>query len=112
VLQWTCTGGDNQRWQVEPLGDGTSRIINANSGMALDVADCGTADGTNIQQYTWWNNNCESRQLVATDSGWFRLLNPNSAKVADVADCNSADGTDVRLWTWLNNYCQQWSLQP
>ena len=112
VLQWTCTGGDNQRWQVEPLGDGTSRIINANSGLALDVADCGTADGTDIQQYTWWNNNCQRWQLVDTDSGWFRLLNPNSGKVADVADCDSADGTDVRLWTWLNNYCQQWSLQP
>jgi hypothetical protein len=112
VQQWSCTGGNNQRWQVEPLGDGTSRIMNTNSVKALDVADCGTANGTNIEQYTWWNNNCQRWQLVDTDNGWFRLLNPNSGKVADVADCNSADGTDVRLWAWLNNDCQQWSLQP
>jgi hypothetical protein len=112
VLQWTCTGGNNQRWRVEQLADGTSRIINTNSDKALDVYNCGTADGTNIEQYTWWNNNCERWNLVATDSGWVRLVNPNSGKVADVANCNSADGTDVRLWTWLNNNCQQWSLQP
>ena len=112
VRQWTCHGGANQRWRVEPLGDGTSRIVNTHSDKALDVHDCGTADGTNIQQYTWWNNKCERWKLIDTDSGWMRLLNPNSGKVADVADCGRADGADVRLWTWLNNYCQQWSLLP
>jgi endonuclease/exonuclease/phosphatase family metal-dependent hydrolase len=107
VLQWTCHGGANQRWRIEPLSDGTSRIINLNSGKALDLAGCGTADGTDIQQYDWWNNACQRWTPTETDNGWVRMLNPNSGKVADVADCNSADGTDIRLWTWLNNGCQQ-----
>ncbi|WP_084599582.1 RICIN domain-containing protein [Actinoplanes subtropicus] len=107
VQLWACHGGANQRWRIEPLADGTSRIINLNSGKALDVADCGTADGTNIQQYEWWNNACQRWSTTETDNGWVRLLNPNSGKVADVADCNAADGTNVRLWTWLNNNCQQ-----
>ena len=74
--------------------------------------NCGTADGTDIEQYTWWNNPCERWVLTSTDSGYLRLQNPNSGKVADVADCDSADGTDVRLWTWLNNNCQQWIAVP
>ncbi len=112
VQLWTCTGGANQRWRIEPLGDGTSRIVSTVSDKVLDVNDCGTADGTNIQQWTWWDNACQRWTLTDTDSGWQRLTNPNSGKVADVADCGSADGTDVRLWSWLNNYCQQWQAQP
>jgi hypothetical protein len=104
--------GANQRWRIEPLTDGTSRIVNTNSGKVLDVSSCGTADGANIQQHTWLDNACQRWTTTATDGSWMRLGNPNSGKVADVADCNSADGTDVRLWTWPANYCQQWSLQP
>ncbi|NNN30753.1 endonuclease [Streptomyces sp. S3(2020)] len=111
IQLWTCHGGANQRWRIEELPDGTSRIINTHSDKAIDVTGCGTADGTNIQQWTLVNNACERWSLTSTDSGWVRLLNPNSGKVADVANCGSADGTDVRLWTWLNNYCQQWQTQ-
>jgi hypothetical protein len=93
------------------LDSGASRLINAGSGKALDAADCGTADGTNIQQWAWLDNTCQQWSLIDTDGGWAQLRNTNSGKVADVADCGSADGTDVRLWTWLDNTCQQWQLR-
>jgi hypothetical protein len=35
-----------------PAGGGYLRIINQNSGKCLDVASGGTADGTDITQYT------------------------------------------------------------
>jgi hypothetical protein len=112
VQQWSCHGGANQRWRIEPLADGTSRIVNLHSGKALDVAGCGTADGANLQQFDWWNNACQRWSTTETDNGWIRLLNPHSGKVTDVADCDNADGTPVRLWSWLNNNCQQFKPTP
>ncbi|MET8975165.1 family 43 glycosylhydrolase [Streptomyces sp. NPDC004539] len=113
VQQWTCTGGANQKWRVEDLGDDTSRLVNVASGKVLDTADCSTADGADLRQWSWLNNRCQRSRLVFTATGdYVRIVNENSGKVADVADCGTADGTDVRQWTWLNNTCQQWRLVP
>ncbi|MGJ5892143.1 family 43 glycosylhydrolase [Streptomyces niveiscabiei] len=113
VQQWTCTGGANQKWRVEDLGDDTNRLVNVASGKVLDTADCSAADGADLRQWSWLNNKCQRFRLVFTASGdHVRLVNENSGKVADAADCGAADGTDVRQWTWLNNNCQQWRLVP
>ena len=113
IFQWSCTGGANQKWRVEDLGNDTSRLVNVSTGKVMDTASCATADGTNIQQWSWLNNNCQKFRLVYTATGdYVRIVNENSGKVADVANCGTANGTDVRLWTWLNNNCQQWRLVP
>ncbi|MFE9674836.1 family 43 glycosylhydrolase [Streptomyces sp. NPDC006259] len=113
VAQWTCTGGANQKWRIEDLGDDTSRLVNVATGGVLDTAGCSTADGADLRQWSWLNNKCQRFRAVFTASGdYVRLVNENSGKVADVADCGTANGTDVRQWTWLNNTCQQWRLVP
>ena len=40
-----------QRWRMEPIQGGFSRIVNVGSGKCLDLAAGGTTDGTNIIQY-------------------------------------------------------------
>ncbi|WP_067831390.1 family 43 glycosylhydrolase [Actinomadura kijaniata] len=113
VAQTTCTGAATQRWRFTDLGDDTSRLTNVGTGRVLDVADCGTADGTNVRQWSWLDNACQRfRPEVGDRGGWVRLANPHSGKVLDVADCGTADRADVRLWSWLNNPCQQWRLTP
>lgn len=113
IFQWTCTGGANQKWRIEDLGDDTSRLVNVATGKVMDTAECSTADGANIQQWAWLNNACQKFRLVHTATGdHVRIVNANSGKVADVANCGTANGSDVRQWTWLNNNCQQWRIQP
>ncbi|WP_242435925.1 family 43 glycosylhydrolase [Streptomyces sp. Root369] len=113
IFQWSCTGGANQKWRVEDLGNDTSRLVNVATGKVMDTTSCATADGTDIKQWSWLNNNCQKFRLVYTATGdYVRIVNENSGKVADVANCGTANGTDVRLWTWLNNNCQQWRLVP
>lgn len=113
ILQWTCTGGTNQKWKVEDLGDDTNRLVNVATGKVMDVADCSASDGADIRQWSWLNNKCQRYRLVFTASGdYVRIVNESTGKVADVADCSAADGADVRQWTWLNNTCQQWRLVP
>ena len=112
--QWTCNGGAQQRWRVEDRGDDTSRLVNVATGKVLDTADCSTADGADLRQWSWLDNTCQRFRLVTTDTGgWVRIVNQATGKVADVGGLRSAaDGADVRQWTWLNNTCQQWKLTP
>ncbi|MEV5434590.1 family 43 glycosylhydrolase [Streptomyces sp. NPDC052682] len=112
VAQYGCTGGSNQRWRLEDLGDDTHRLVNVATGKVLDTADCSAADGADLRQWSWLNNTCQRFRFLATDSGYVRVVNQATGKVADVADCSTADSADVRQWTWLNNTCQQWRLNP
>ncbi|MBT2677200.1 family 43 glycosylhydrolase [Streptomyces sp. ISL-14] len=113
IFQWSCTGGANQKWKLEDLGDDTNRLVNVATGKVMDTAECSATDGADIRQWSWLNNKCQRYRLVFTASGdYVRIVNESTGKVADVADCGTANGTDVRQWTWLNNNCQQWKLVP
>ncbi|MBL3656090.1 family 43 glycosylhydrolase [Fulvivirga sediminis] len=89
---------------------GTYRITPRHSGKALDVVDCGNTDGTNVQQWSWLNNNCQKWNFTQMGGGY--RISPVSApnQALDLEDCNNANATNVRLWSWLNNDCQKWEL--
>ena len=52
VVQHTWHGGDNQRWKIEPVGDGYYRLIAKHSGLVLDV-NLGQGDQANVVQAGW-----------------------------------------------------------
>jgi len=58
VEQGACTGNGSQ-WRLEPLADGSTRLVPRNSGKALDLANCGLPDGANIVQWSWLDNICQ-----------------------------------------------------
>lgn len=86
--------------------------MNVATGKVADVAECASADGADIRQWSWLNNNCQKFRMVYLGGDYVRIVNASTGKVMDVADCGSANGTDVRQWSWLNNNCQQWRLVP
>jgi GH43 family beta-xylosidase len=112
VGQYTCNGGNWQRWHLIDLGNGYHRIQSVHSGKVLDVAGVSTQDGANVTQYAWNGGSNQQWQVVTTTAPWFRLVARHSGKVLDLQDCAQADGANVRQWTWLNNNCQQWQVVP
>ncbi|MFF7994294.1 ThuA domain-containing protein [Kitasatospora xanthocidica] len=50
LQQWSCWGGDNQSWRVEPSGPGTYRLVSVAGGKCLDVPGAATADGVRLDQ--------------------------------------------------------------
>ncbi|HET7865191.1 MAG TPA: family 43 glycosylhydrolase [Burkholderiaceae bacterium] len=112
VGQYSCNGGNWQRWHLIDLGTGYYEIQSVNSGKVLDVSGGSTADGGNLIQYDWHGGANQQWQKVITTAPWFRLVNRASGKVLDVENCGAGDGVNVRQWTWLNNNCQQWQLLP
>jgi GH43 family beta-xylosidase len=63
IAQGACSG-TNSQWRVEPQADGSVRFVARHSGKAMDVANCGLANGTDIAQWSWLNNNCQKFRLM------------------------------------------------
>lgn len=53
IQQWDKNGGAQQQWKIEPVGD-AFRIINVNSGKALDIAGGSWENSGNIQQWDYY----------------------------------------------------------
>jgi predicted chitinase len=108
-----CGSGVGQAWKPNLNADGTYTLVNPNSSNALDVAGCGTGNGTNVQ--TWANgigvcNNGAGQKwrINANGDGTYTLVNPNSNKALDVAGAGRTNGTNVILYDQNNGVAQKW----
>ncbi len=83
-----------------PAGGGaTVRLAARHSNKCIDVSGGGTANGTNIQQWTCNGSAAQDFRLEETDGGAFRFVNPQSGKCLDVSGSSAANGANVQLWT-------------
>lgn len=62
VMQWPAGGGENQSWFLEYAGNGYFYIRSRWSGLYLEVSGASTANGANIQQWTFWSPNPNHQQ--------------------------------------------------
>jgi len=53
VVQWDYWGGDNQKWSLEPVGDGYYKLVAKHSGKVLDVAGISSANGAKLHQWDY-----------------------------------------------------------
>lgn len=51
VIQWPITGGVDQEWALVPVGDGTYKLVNAYSGLDMEVAGASQNQGAAIDQW-------------------------------------------------------------
>ncbi|GAA3342182.1 family 43 glycosylhydrolase [Amorphoplanes nipponensis] len=108
----TAPSGDPGGSVTFPVAGTKYRLINQNSGAALDAVNCGTANGTAIDQWAPLGNACQQWTFARAGSGYWTITNVNSGTVLDSVNCGTADGTAVNLWAALGNACQQWSITP
>jgi hypothetical protein len=88
------------------------RITNVTSGKVLDAVNCGTANGTLVDQWSSLGNTCQQWRFSSAGTGVYTITNVNSGKVLDAMNCGLADGTTVDLWSNLGNNCQKWAVIP
>ncbi|WP_022979551.1 AbfB domain-containing protein [Ideonella sp. B508-1] len=65
LQQGLASGTAAQRWGFERQSDGTYRLTNRNSALVLDVQNCSTANGANVEQWNWVNSACQKWRLSA-----------------------------------------------
>jgi hypothetical protein len=86
------------------------RLLNLNSGQALDVNAASTANGASIIQ--WPQNGGNNQQWVITDNGggYYKITNRNSGLALDVNAASTANGAGIIQWPWNGGNNQQWAL--
>lgn len=93
VQLYSSNNTNAQKYRFESIGNGTYKIINANSGKVLDVSGGSTANGAALQQYT--SNNTVAQQWTVRNygSGRIALVSVNANKAVDIPG-----GTVAQQW--------------
>lgn len=112
------TGSAYQQWTVAPSTGGTaqtgydgySRLTNVGSGKVVDLYYCRAADGTAIDQYPWFNNDCQRWLVEQTTDGFWRLASKGGGGAITVPGTAPGAGTLLQEWAWRGADNQQWSF--
>lgn len=92
--------------------NGAYRLLNRNSGKALDVSGGGTADGTNVQQWGYGGYANQKWTLTYLGNGQYQVLGLASGKALDVYKKSTANGANIDIWTWNGGTNQKWIVTP
>ena len=81
------------------VGNDSVRIVNVNSGLALDLAGASSAEGTNV--WVWERNGSWAQRWEAgdNDDGTVTFISASSGKALDVSGASSEVGANVRQWS-------------
>ena len=118
----TCNNGAGQKWSIQSNSNGTYTLINPESSGALDIAYCGTADGTNVDLWDPANGTCNNGagqqwQFVTAHSEGPSLngvhvvgVSYNTGYVIDDWAASTAAGNIVDLYTANGTGAQSWNF--
>lgn len=111
VLQYTYNGYNNQKWYLEPTGDGYYYIKSVATGKVVDVSGKSTSNGGDVIQ--WQKNNGWNQQwkIESVGDGYYKLINRNSGLALDVSGRTTADNGDVIQWSYGGGWNQQWKIE-
>ena len=113
----TTNASDGYHLVVTPSGTdttlaGTYQITNVNSGLALDTAGAGTAQGTLVDQATSSSGSDQSWTLVAAGSGLYKIVNKASGLLLGITNAGTADGGTALIWGDNGTADHLWQLIP
>lgn len=103
-------GGENQQWKFEASGDPYYKLVNKNTGKALDIMLGGSANGTWLHQWDSVSSDSQLWFLEETDEGFYKIKSKVSGKCVDVVGMSQEDGARLQIWEDLNGDNQQWKL--
>jgi hypothetical protein len=85
------------------------KLINRNSGKALDVAGQSTTNGANIAQWDYWGGNNQKWNIVGVGN-YYRITNINSGKSMEINSASTANGGNAAQWDYNSGNHQQWTI--
>jgi arabinan endo-1,5-alpha-L-arabinosidase len=92
--------------------NGTYRIKPVHSQKSLDIANCDTAAGTNVQQWLWMNNDCQKFNITRVEGVWHRISPINAPEMAlDIDSFSTDNGANMMLWDYWGAPNQQFRFQ-
>jgi lysophospholipase L1-like esterase len=95
---------------VGTLANGVYKIINRNSGLALDAKGQNITNGTPIQQYTYNAGANQQWGVTNIGSGQYVITGEQSGRVLDVKGQSTANGAAIQLYDSNGGANQQWMI--
>lgn len=95
-----------------PLADGTYKIVNRNSNLALDAAGQGTVNETAIQQYTYSGGTNQQWTITSIGGDRYKIVGVQSGKAFDIKGQSLLDGAALQLYDYNGGANQQFILSP
>lgn len=88
------------------------QVLSVNSGQAMDVQGCSTANGANVQQWPWNGNLCQQWTFNFKRAGEYEIRSVKSNLALDLQGGSTANGANIRQWTPNGAPAQTWLVQP
>lgn len=115
--EWLSWDAPNNIPPTSALFDHTKvyKLLNRNSGLALDVNYGNTENGTNVLQYGYNGYNNQKWILQLQSNGYYAIKNLTSGKVLTVENSATGDGANVYQWAYAGNSVntsQEWKIIP
>jgi endoglucanase len=86
------------------------KVLNRNSGKALEVNGQSTTNGAGIDQWDYWAGTNQQWTFNAQTGNYFSVINRNSAKGLDVNGQSITPGAAVIQWDYSGGANQQWQI--
>jgi hypothetical protein len=110
VIQYSCTGGDNQKWRVRDRGNGVHDIVAAHSGMCMDVTGSSMEDVAAIIQYPCNGQANQGFRIIESD-GRLTITSDHSLKCLDIEGGAATDGAKLIQYACSGQPNQQFRLK-
>ncbi len=111
AIQNTNTKATSQQWNLVQVG-GYYKVLNVNSGKALDVSNGSLADSASILEYPYSGSDNQLWSVHNLGNGYFELINKNSDKALEVIGGSLANAAAVVQSTFFNANFQEFLLSP
>jgi hypothetical protein len=110
--QWTWSNQPSQMWKIQKLSNGYYKIINSNSGKALDVAGWKETNGSPIVQWEYWDNtnvhNINQQWKIEKEAGIYQIYSRFTGKVLNLeGTLSKEDGARLNQWTNIDGLGDQ-----
>lgn len=110
---WDANNNDTQKWNIEPVGN-YYKIINAQTGLALDVKGGTSASGIQVQQYKYNGTHAQLWQFFDAGNGNYYIRSALGYYLdlygADTTNGNKIYVYDLNAEGGRSN--QTWQLRP
>ncbi|MBN1190315.1 MAG: RICIN domain-containing protein, partial [Dehalococcoidales bacterium] len=111
IIQYSYQSGENQQWDLEPVGGDWFRIAARHSGMCIEVPGNSQEDGVNVLQHS--SRSIPDNQLwkLERNGDYYRIINKKSGLYLDVeGNSTGMDRAIVQdIYEELDN--QLWRLE-
>jgi|GEM_PF-1104638 len=109
VIQWSGTGGLNQRWILTRISGNQYKIINGNSAKALDVVGNSNTPGALIEQRTYTGEDYQIWEITDNCDGTFKIINKGSGLALGVTGSSTIKGATYEINSYTGGNHQKFT---